>query len=388
MRKQFMKYRSLGRLNWNPSALGFGAMRLPIIGGDRTNIDEPRAIHMMRHAFDHGINYVDSAYPYHGGNSEVIVGKALQDGYRDKVKLATKMPVRILESKQDLDTIFMQQLTKLQTNHIDFYLFHGLNRDRWQKIQDLQALDWAETKIANGQIEYLGFSFHDEFPALKTIIDEYSGWTFCQIHYNYIDTQYQAGEQGLKYAASKGLGVVIMEPLQGGNLTIAPPSEIQTLWDTAPTKRTLAEWGLLWLWNQPEVSLVLSGMSTMTQVVENLESTNRSGVGCLTEKELLLFSQIRSRHQQYGFIGCTGCQYCLPCAQDVAIPEILSSYNQFYRHRGDSAQQETAIEAYQEHTAQNQGPSSCVQCNSCLVKCPQELPIPRLLERAARYLDA
>lgn len=362
-------------------------MRLPIIGGDRTNIDESRAIRMMRHAFDQGVNYVDSAYPYHGGNSEVIVGKALQDGYRDKVNVATKMPVRILESKRDLDTIFTQQLSKLQTNHIDFYLFHGLNHDRWQKIQDLGAIDWAEAKIADGQIEYLGFSFHDDFPTFQTIIDEYSGWSFCQIHYNYIDTHYQAGEQGLKYAASKGLGVVIMEPLQGGNLTIAPPSEIQKLWDQAPIQRSLAEWGLLWLWNQPEVSLVLSGMSTMTQVVENLESANRSGVGCLTESELQLFSQIRAKHQQYGFIGCTGCQYCLPCPQNVAIPEILSAYNHIYRGRGDSAHEETAIAAYHHHVSENQTPSNCIQCNACLQKCPQELPIPILLERAARYLE-
>jgi predicted aldo/keto reductase-like oxidoreductase len=298
------------------------------------------------------------------------------------------MPVRILETTRDLDTIFTQQLTKLQTSHIDFYLFHGLNRDRWLKIQNLQAIDWAEKKIANGQIKYLGFSFHDDFSAFKTIIDEYSGWTLCQIHYNYIDTQYQAGERGLKHAASKGLGVVVMEPLQGGNLTVAPPSEIQTPWDQAPTNRSLAEWGLLWLWNQPEVSLVLSGRSTITHVKENLESTNRSGIHCLTENELQLFSQIRLKHQQYGFIGCTSCQYCLPCPQNVAIPEILSTSNQFYRYRGATAQQEIIIKTYHERIAHNQSPSNCVQCNSCIQKCPQELPIPQLLARSTRYLDA
>ena len=383
-----MKYRSFGRLKWMPSALGFGAMRLPILGGDRTHIDESRAIHMMRHAFDHGVNYVDTAYPYHGGNSEIIVGKALLNGYRSKVKLATKMPVRILETKRDLDTIFERQLTKLQTNHIDFYLFHGLNRDRWQKIKDLHALDWAENKIVNGQIGYLGFSFHDDFSAFKTIIDEYSGWTFCQIHYNYIDTQYQAGERGLKYAATNGLGVVIMEPLQGGNLTVAPPSEIQTLWEQAPTRRSLAEWGLLWLWNQPEVSLVLSGMSTITQVQENLESANCSGVNCLTEDELQRFAQIRVKHQQYGFIGCTGCQYCLPCPHNVAIPEILSTFNQYYRNRGATTQQEHILKSYHIRITNNQGPSNCVKCNACLQKCPQELPIPQLLARSIRYLDS
>lgn len=383
-----MKYRSFGRLKWRPSALGFGAMRLPIIGGDRTNIDESRAIQMMRHAFDHGVNYVDTAYPYHGGNSEIIVGKALLNGYRDKVKLATKMPVRILETERDLETIFMQQLSKLQTDHIDFYLFHGLDRDRWQKIKDLNALDWAENKIVKGRIGYLGFSFHDDFSAFKTIIDEYSGWTFCQIHYNYVDTQYQAGERGLKYAAANGLGVVIMEPLQGGNLTVAPPSEIQTLWDQAPSRRSLAEWGLLWLWNQREVSLVLSGMSTITQVKENLESANRSGLNCLTEDELQRFTQIRAKYQQYGFIGCTGCQYCLPCPHNLAIPEILSTFNQYYRSRGNTAQQENILKSYRNRIVHNQGPSNCVQCNACLQKCPQGLPIPQLLARSTRYLDS
>jgi hypothetical protein len=383
-----MKYRSFGHLKWTPSALGFGAMRLPIIEGDRTNIDESRAIHMMRHAFDHGVNYVDTAYPYHGGNSEIIVGKALLNGYRDKVKLATKMPVRILETKRDLDPIFRQQLTRLQTSHIDFYLFHGLNHDRWQKLKDLDALNWAENKIVNGRIGYLGFSFHDDFSAFKTIIDEYSGWTFCQIHYNYIDTQYQAGERGLKYAAANGLGVVIMEPLQGGNLTVAPPAEIQTLWDQSPIRRSLAEWGLLWLWNQPEVSLVLSGMSTITQVKENLESANRSEVNCLSEDELQHFAQIRVKHQQFGFIGCTGCQYCLPCPHNVAIPEILSTFNQYYRNRGATTQQQCIINSYHNRITHNHGPSNCTNCNTCLQKCPQELPIPQLLARSIRYLDS
>lgn len=214
-----MKYRSFGKLDWKVSALGFGAMRLPIIGADRGNVDEDLAIQMMRYAIDHGVNYLDTAYPYHNGNSEKVVGKALQDGYRKKIKLATKMPIRLVNSQADLDTIFNEQLSRLQMENIDFYLFHGLNMDSWVKIRDLNALQWAENKVEEGKIDYLGFSFHDEYEVFKNIIDAYERWTFCQILYNYLDMEQQAGIRGLRYAASKGLAVVVMEPIAGGRLS-------------------------------------------------------------------------------------------------------------------------------------------------------------------------
>ncbi len=378
-----MKYRKFGELDWRVSALGFGAMRLPIIGEDRGNIDEAEAIRMIRSAIDHGLNYVDTAYPYHSGNSEILVGKAIKDGYREKVRLATKMPIRLLESEEDLDRIFSEQLHKLQTDHIDFYLFHGLRRATWSKVLEFNVLKWAEKEIADRRIRYLGFSFHDDYEMFKEIIDSYDGWTFCQIQYNYVDTEYQAGTRGLKYAALKGLAVVVMEPIQGGNLSIKPSEEIQAIWDEAEIKRTPAEWALQWVWNQPEVSLALSGMSTMNHVVENVRSASRSDPGTLTDEELILISRVRAKYLEYGFIGCTGCRYCVPCPEDVFIPEILTLYNEYYTKRGNLNAQQDIINKYNEKIPLESGADICAKCGECEDKCPQQLPIRKFLTRVA-----
>jgi predicted aldo/keto reductase-like oxidoreductase len=335
-----VKYRRFGKLDWKVSALGFGAMRLPTIGGDRSNIDEAESVRMIRYAIDHGVNYVDTAYRYGEGKSEIVVGKALQDGYREKVRLATKMPIREVNSPQDLNNILNDQLSKLQTNHIDFYLFHGLRKETWSKVKELNALDWAEKKIAEGKIDYLGFSFHDEYEVLKEILDSYQGWTFFQMQYNYVDTESSSrtpGTRGLKYATKKGLGVVIMEPIQGGNLAIKPPKEIETL--LSDIKRSPADLALQWVWNQPEVSMALSGMSTMNQVIENVKSADNSGPDTLTGSELKIISKVRKAFLNYGFIGCTGCRYCQPCPQGVTIPEILALYNDYYKNQDATGNQ-------------------------------------------------
>ncbi|HXX88506.1 MAG TPA: aldo/keto reductase, partial [Candidatus Acidoferrum sp.] len=258
-----MKYRNFGKkLDWQPSALGFGAMRLPIIGNDASKIDEPEATKMIRYAIDHGVNYVDTAYVYHRGNSESFLGRALRNGYRKKIRLATKMPTWQVKSEHDMDVCLDEQLSRLNLDYVDFYLLHGLTGERFQKLKELNVLKWAEKKINEGKFKHLGFSFHDEYEAFKKIIDSYDGWTMCQIQYNYLDADYQAGTKGLKYAASKGLAVVVMEPIAGGRLAFKPPEEVQKIWDSAEAKRSLAEWALMWVWNHPEVSLVLSGMST------------------------------------------------------------------------------------------------------------------------------
>ena len=205
-----MQYRQFGKLDWKVSALGFGAMRLPVINNEQTNVDEPEAIRMIRYAIDHGVNYLDTAYPYHGGNSERIVGRALKDGYREKMKLATKLPARMIESAADFDRIFNEQMERLQTDKIDFYLLHGLNGRSWPKVRDMGVLRWAEEKIAAGRFDYLGFSFHDDLDVFKEIVDAYD-WTMCQVQYNYMDIEIQAGRKGVEYAANKGLAIVVME---------------------------------------------------------------------------------------------------------------------------------------------------------------------------------
>jgi predicted aldo/keto reductase-like oxidoreductase len=374
-----MKYRNFGKLNWKVSALGFGAMRLPIIGNDASKIDEPEAIRMIRHAIDNGVNYVDTAYPYHRGQGEILVGKALQDGYRERIKLATKMPAWLIKSQQDMDKYFDEQLHKLEVNQIDFYLLHGLTGERWQKLTELDVLRWLEKKQDEGKIVHAGFSFHDEYQAFQKIIDGYSGWTFCQIQYNYMDSEYQAGTKGLKYAASKGLAVVVMEPIAGGRLAMKQPAGIEAVWDKAKIKRTPAEWALQWVWNQPEVSVALSGMSTMDQVKENIQSANRSSPGVLTTSEVQLINEVAAKYKELGFIGCTGCRYCIPCPEGVNIPEVISLYNEYFMKDKDDA----IKTKYWEHITPESQAKRCARCGKCEELCPQKLTIREILNRAA-----
>jgi len=365
-----MQYRQFGKLDWRPSALGFGAMRLPTTDPeDRTKIDEVLATRMIRYAIDHGVNYIDTAYPYHGGESERFLGRALRDGYRDKVHLATKLPMWAIETVADADRILDEQLEKLQTDHIDFYLFHGLRKPRWETILRLDLLHWAERAQAQGKVRYLGFSFHDTFDVFKEIIDAYDGWTFCQIQYNYMDIENQAGMRGLKYAASKGLAVVVMEPLLGGRL-VNPPAPVQAVWDEAPVVRTPEEWALLWLWNQPEVSLVLSGMSAMAHVIENVAVAGWSGVGKLSSEELALVDRVRATYQALCPIPCTKCEYCLPCAVGLNIPRLFDILN----HGAMFDRLDEARRQYQRLSAEEQA-AACIQCRQCEAKCPQSIPI-------------
>lgn len=374
-----MQYRTFGTLDWRPSALGFGAMRLPFIGDDRSQIDEKEATRMVRYAIDHGVNYVDTAYPYHKGNSEPFLGRALQDGYREQIKLATKLPCWLVETPDDFDKYLNEQLERLQTDHIDFYLFHALREETWRKIVNLNVFDCAEKALDDGRIRYLGFSFHDSYELFKEIVDAYN-WTFCQIQYNYMDVNYQAGTKGLKYAASKGLAVVIMEPIRGGQLA-SPPESVRRLWDTASQKHTPADWALQWVWNHPEVSVVLSGMSTMQQVEENVVNADNSGPGTLTDEDLALIAQVRDTYNELCVIPCTNCEYCLPCPNSVRIPRILEIYNESIMYNSLERAQRSYSFVKEEERADN-----CAQCGECEEKCPQSIPIREWLSKAHDFL--
>jgi len=353
-------------------------MRLPIISGDASKIDEPLATKMIRCAIDNGVNYVDTAYGYHRGTSEAFVGRVLKDGYREKIRLATKMPTWLVNSQEDMDKYLSEQLGRLQVDYVDFYLLHGLNKERWPKLKDLKVTEWAEKKIDERKIKYLGFSFHDEYSVFKEIIDNYNKWTFCQIQYNYTDSEYQAGTKGLKYAASKGLAVVVMEPIAGGKLAVNPPAAIQDLWDQSGIKTTRAELALRWVWNQPQVSLALSGMSTMEQVIENVKTAEHSEPGNLTEKELKLINQLAWKHRELGYIGCTGCRYCMPCPQGVNIPQIIGLFNEFYI----KGQDDEIKKKYWEHITPESQAKRCARCKTCESLCPQQLPISEIMSRA------
>ena len=364
-----MQYRKFGKLAWQVSALGFVCMRLPILEGDSAKIDEPEATRMVRAAIDRGVNYLDTAYSYHGGNSELFLSRALEDGYREKIRLATKMPCWKVQAAEDFDKFLDEQLQKLQTAYIDFYLLHGLNQGRWQKMRDLGVLTWAERAIADGRIRYLGFSFHDKFGVFQEIVDAHN-WTFCQIQYNYMDVENQAGTKGLQYAASKGLAVVIMEPLLGGKL-IAPPAPVQEIWESAARKWSPADWALQWLWHQPEVSVVLSGMSALEQVTQNIASASVACVNALVTDELALFERVRAKYNELSPIPCTKCEYCLPCPNNVAIPRVFGAYNEGMMYENPDA----ARRGYKIWIPAANQASACTQCRECEEKCPQNIPI-------------
>ncbi len=376
-----MQYRKFGKLDWKVSALGFGAMRLPTIDGVAANINEPEATKMIRYAIDNGVNYVDTAYPYHSEQSEIFVGKVLQDGYREKVKLATKMPVWKVEKTEDFDTLLNEQLEKLQTEHIDFYLLHALNKNSWPKTRDFGVFDWAEKALADGRIKHLGFSFHDEYSVFKEIVDAYD-WTFCQIQYNYMDIKNQAGTRGLRYAASKGLAVVIMEPILGGRI-VDPPNPVADLWAAAENQRKAADWALQWLWDQPEISVVLSGMSTMQHVEENVASAAVSGISSLTQDELDLVDQVRAKYEELSPIPCTKCEYCLPCPNGVNIPRNFEFYNQAIMY--DKV--ESARTGYNNWFAEAERAHNCVECYECEEKCPQNIAITEWLPKVDELLS-
>jgi hypothetical protein len=365
-----MKYRKFGKLDWEVSALGFGCMRLPLVGGDSGNIDEPEATRMLHYAIDHGVNYVDTAYSYHAGNSEPFLGRALQGGYRQKVRLATKMPCWLVESPADFDKYLDEQLERLQTDHIDFYLLHALGGERWSKMRDLGVREWSQKALADGRIGRLGFSFHDAYAAFQEIVDEHD-WSFCQIQYNYMDVEYQAGTRGLQYAAAKGLAVVIMEPLLGGQL-VNPPPFIRDLLNTASRGRTPAGWALEWVWNQPEVAVVLSGMSAMVHVEENVAVAAASGVDLLAAEELALIGRVREVYHVLRPIACTQCEYCMPCSNGVNIPRNFKTYNDGKMY--DKIEQARGIYGWLSKE-QNAGADACLQCGECEDKCPQHLPI-------------
>ena len=376
-----MQYRTFGKLDWKPSALGFGAMRLPILDGDTAKIDEPLATKMIRTAIDAGVNYVDTAWPYHKEQSEPFVGRVLQDGYREKVKLATKMPSWFIKEPSDFDTYLNAQLEKLQTERIDFYLLHALNKTFWPNLRDLGVFEWAEKAVADGRIGHLGFSFHDDLPLFKEIVDAYD-WTFCQIMYNYMDTHFQAGREGLEYAAAKGLAVVVMEPLRGGSLTRPAPEPVAKIWDEASAERSQADWALQWIWSHPEVSLLLSGMTEMSHVEENLASADRSAASLLTPDEMTLVDRVRDAYRTLSPIPCTDCKYCMPCPSGVAIPRIFAAYNNAMMY-GDH---EGARRNYELYMKPENRADQCVECGQCEAACPQQIEIIDWLKKVQAFL--
>ncbi|AKB31038.1 Aldo/keto reductase [Methanosarcina siciliae HI350] len=381
-----MLYRKMPKNGDELSILGFGCMRLPV--KEDGSIDEERATRQVRYAIDQGVNYVDTAWPYHMEESEPFLGRALADGYREKVKLATKLPSWLIERREDMDKFLNAQLEKLKTDHIDYYLIHALVGDLWDNLEKLGVADFLDKAKADGRIRNAGFSFHGSGEDFNRVVDAYD-WDFCQIQYNFLDEKNQAGTTGLKYAASKGLGVIIMEPLRGGNLTKTMPQAVKDIWEEAPIKRSPAEWALRWVWNHPEVTVVLSGMNEEAHVEENLKVAGEAYPNSLTETELQLVKKVERKYRELMKVGCTGCRYCMPCPAGVNIPLCFELYNNLYL--SGNADETKFLYAAQLSGAISVGEtgfaSQCVQCGQCLEKCPQHIEIPKMLESVVEELE-
>lgn len=378
-----MQYIKFPGLDIKVSRFGMGCMRFPNKkdSNGRDVTDEHESIKMIRYAADHGVNYFDTAYVY--GDSEVILGKGLSGGLREKVFIATKSPVGMLKKPEDFDDILGEELERLRTKHIDFYLLHGLGKDSWEKVKKFRLLDRLDEVKKEGKIKYRAFSFHDDLKLFKEIIDSYN-WDMCQIQLNFMGENYQAGVEGLKYAASKGIGVVIMEPLLGGLLAENVPKDIIKKWDSSGIKRTPAEWAFRWLANFPEVSVILSGVSTMEQLTENIGIFGKISPESITEKEANTFKEVKKLYDEKLKVRCTGCSYCMPCPSGVDIPGVLWQYNGAFT--GDS---KTMKEGYRSWFCKNKlDASRCVECGQCEEACPQQIPIMDKLKEAHKYLTS
>ena len=379
-----MLYRKMPKSGDELSILGFGCMRFPRKG---VSTDEERAIKQVRYAIDHGVNYLDTAFLYPG--SEVVVGKALADGYREKVKIATKLPPFQVKKREDMDKLLDVQLQKLQTDHIDYYLIHSVNMSELKRMKELGMDDFVRKAKADGRIRNIGFSAHVGGAEFKQLIDGYE-WEFCQMQYNYLDETNQAGKEGMKYAASKGLGVVVMEPLRGGSLAKTPPKEMQAIWDEADVKRTPAEWSLRWIWNHPEVIVVLSGMNVEAYIDEDLKIAGEGLPNSLTEKELMLISRVKDAYKKRMKVGCTGCQYCMPCPAGVNIPACFETYNNV--HMGGGMQHKVMYMLQQGGGFDGNSPkgfaSQCINCGKCVKVCTQHIDIPAQLKVASKELES
>ena len=378
-----MQYRSFPKIPGLPiSVLGFGCMRLPVVDGDPARIDEACATRLLREAIDDGVNYIDTAYPYHGGRSESFVGRALKDGYRRRVRLATKCPTFLVQAEGDWERFLDEQLRRLDTDKVDFYLLHALNTERWETVKRLGGLRALDRARSDRRIARAGFSFHGSPDNFAEVLAAYD-WEVCQIQFNLLDVDFQAGLAGLRLAASRGVGVIAMEPLRGGMLAANPPEAVRNTWARDGRRWSPAEWAWRWVWHHPEVVTALSGMNTEEQLRENLAVAEVAAPGALSETELALAAEVRRYYLGRIKVPCTTCGYCLPCPNGVLIPDVFAMVNTTAMFDSRKA----TSEAYKAIlVARGIAADACVECGECEPKCPQRIPIRDALREAHELL--
>jgi predicted aldo/keto reductase-like oxidoreductase len=353
-------------------------MRLPRTDKDRTRIDEIETTRMLRYAIEHGVNYLDLGYLHDTGQREEVtrcIGRALQDGYRQKIKVAASLPAFLIESNEDFEHYLNECLGWLQTDKLDFFLPAGLNRETWPNLAKQDVLRHAEDAIADGRIGWLGFAFHDDFQTLRNVLEDYDNWSLVRFQYSFMDFDHHPGTGGLKYATDKGLAVVIAEPLKGGRLTEKLPKTAAGIWSNSSP----AEWGLRWVWNQPEVSTVVSDMSTLAQVKENIALTETAKADSLTVAEELLINRVRDAYRELRPIPCTACRGCMPCPLGIDVPRIFELYN-------DAVMYDDPTTARSIYRDERHDIDSCNACGACVKACGRKIPILEWLEKARGML--
>ncbi|WP_296805383.1 aldo/keto reductase [uncultured Methanobrevibacter sp.] len=383
-----MLYNKLGKTNLEVSRLGFGTMRLPTKDSN-DNIVEDEASKMLEYGIENGINIIDTAYPYHSatldgsGNSETFVGKFLKENsYREEILLSTKSPSWAIEEKQDFDFYLDEQLKKLQTDYIDIYLLHSLTVPDWEKVQNLDVLDFLDDCLSSGRVKHVGFSSHIEVDYLIEILDEYPKWEVVMTQMNYLDEYYQSGVMGLDYLKEVNVGSVIMEPLRGGRLVQNIPPEIQELWDSAEVKRTPVEWAMQYLWNRDDVDCVFSGMTSLEQVKQNVEIASTKDI--ISENDHELIREVARTYRTFLGNSCTRCGYCMPCPHGVDIINCLTEYNIAHMMQNPKA---SAMQ-YFSLIDDDSRADSCVDCKECIPYCTQMLDIPAELQKVYEYFGS
>jgi hypothetical protein len=380
-----MQYRKLVENGEDISVLGYGCMRFPTKNG---RIDEVKADHQMLYAYENGVNYYDTAYPYHGGKSEVMLGKFIKKhNIRDKVYIADKLPAYLVNKSEQINKYFETQLDRLDTDYIDYYLMHMLDSMKtWENLKSLGILEFIKEKMDKGEIKHIGFSFHGRPEEFIKILEDYE-WSFCQIQFNYLDEYNQAGLAGLERANQLGIGVVVMEPLRGGNLAAKAPDRVIKKFKEYSEKRSPAYWALRWIWNHPGVGVVLSGMNVDEHITENIEVANSTKAESMTKEEIEIIDDVKVIYKELMKVPCTGCNYCMPCPFDVDISGTFADYNSKFFFNDRQAQFQYIGKTIGMMGAKKSGADLCTDCGLCEKHCPQEIEIRKELKAAHKSLD-
>ncbi len=385
-----MQYRQMPKGTDKLSALGFGCMRLPTrFGGpSSTAIDKEKAAKLIRGAIDQGINYLDTAWPYHMGASESFLGSSvLPDGYREKVFVATKLPCFMIRKAEAMQSTFDKQLAKLNVDYIDYYLAHSLDGATWAAMKELGIIPFMDKIKAEGKVRHMGFSFHGKKEDFVAIVDAYP-WDFVQVQFNIIDEHFQAGIEGIEYAAKKGMGVIVMEPMRGGTLVGKIPAEVRRIYDAADIRRSAADWAFRWIYNNPNVTVVLSGMNTKEQVDENIRVASEAMPNGMSDKELSVINAVKDTYHRLLTVGCTGCAYCMPCPAGIDIPAAFKSLNDYHMF-GKAGARFNHLRFAGVSTADGRAhwTSSCINCGKCEKKCPQGILVRETFKKVQKDLE-